>query len=130
MTLEDLNAHLVILQEYETAQDLLHSLEAATLQASRMDTTPTGGIGDRTAALAVKIAEQREVVSRYKRMVERSRIPVMHFVDSISDTRLNVIMYLRFICGYDWQRVAAFIGSSSVDAVKSLVYRFFRSQPK
>ena len=129
MTLEELNAHLAILQEYETAQDLLRALEAATLQASRMDTTPTGGIGDRTAALAVKIAEQREVVSRYKRMVERSRIPVMHFVDSISDTRLNVIMYLRFICGYDWQRVAAIVGSS-VDAAKSLVYRFFRSQPK
>ena len=129
MNLEDLNAHLAILQEYETAQDLLRALEAATLQASRMDTMPTGGIGDRTAALAVKIAEQREVVSRYKRMVERSRIPVMHFVDSISDTRLNVIMYLRFICGYDWQRVAAIVGSS-VDAAKSLVYRFFRSQPK
>ena len=130
MTLENLNAHLVILQEYETAQDLLHSLEAATLQASRMDTTPTGGIGDRTAALAVKIAEQREAVDRYERMVERSKIPVKQFIDSITDTRLNVIMYLRFICGYDWQRVAAFIGSSSVDAVKSLVYRFFRSQPK
>ena len=127
MNLEDLNAHLAILQEYETAQDLLRALEAATLQASRMDTTPTGGIGDRTAALAVKIAEQREVVSRYKRMVERSRIPVMHFVDSISDTRLNVIMYLRFICGYDWQSVAAIVGCS-VDAVKTLVYRFFRSQ--
>ena len=126
MTLEDLNAHLAILQEYETAQDLLHSLEAATLQASRMDTTPTGGIGDRTAALAIKIAEQREVVSRYERMVERSGIPVKHFVDSISDTRLSVILYLRFICGYDWQSVAAIVGSST-EAVKSLVYRFFRS---
>ena len=126
MTLEDLNAHLAILQEYETAQDLLHSLEAATWQASRMDTTPTGGIGDRTAALAIKIAEQREVVSRYERMVERSGIPVKHFVDSISDTRLSVILYLRFICGYDWQSVAAIVGSST-EAVKSLVYRFFRS---
>lgn len=128
MTLEDLNGHLVILQEYEIAQDLLHTLEAATLQASRMDTIPSGGIGDRTAALAVKIAEQREAVDRYERMVERSKIPVKQFIDSITDTRLNVIMYLRFICGYDWQSVAAIVGCS-VDAVKSLVYRFFRSQP-
>lgn len=126
MTLEELNAHLAILQEYETAQDLLHALEATTLQASRMDTIPTGGIGDRTAALAVKIAEQREAVDRYERMVERSKIPVKHFVDSISDTRLSVILYLRFICGYDWQSVAAIVGSST-EAVKSLVYRFFRS---
>jgi hypothetical protein len=116
-----------VLQELETARDLLQSLETTALTASRLDARPhASGMEDRTAALAIKIAEQREVVSKYERMVKRSCIPVKHFVDSISDTRLNVIMYLRFICGYDWQSVAAIVGSST-EAVKSLVYRFFRS---
>lgn len=130
MTLEELNTHLAILQEYETAQDLLQSLETTVLTASRLDAMPHApGIGDRTAALAVKITEQHEVVARYERMVKMSSVSVKAFIDSVTDIRLNSLLYLRFICGYDWQSVAAIVGSS-VDAVKSLVYRFFRSQPK
>ncbi len=130
MTLDELNAHLVALQELETARDLLRTLEAADLTAHRLDGIPHApGATDQTAALAVKIAEQRETVSKFERITEASNIPVKAFIDSVSDNRLNVILYLRFICGYEWQAVANIIGGrNTVDSVKSLVYRFFRLQ--
>ena len=87
------------------------------------------GLGDRTAALAVKIAEQEEVVALYERIVRDSEKEVKAWIDTISDNRTNVILYLRFICGYEWQQVADLIGGKNTEAaVKSLVYRFFRSQ--
>ena len=76
MTLDELNAHLIILQTLAEARELLRTLEAATLTTSRLDTMPrAAGLGDRTAALAVKIAEQEEVnknVFRSIILIERS----------------------------------------------------------
>ena len=130
MTFDELNAHLIILQTLAEARELLRTLEAATLTTSRLDTMPrAAGLGDRTAALAVKIAEQEEVVALYERLERDSEKEVKAWIDTISDNRTNVILYLRFICGYEWQQVADVIGGkNTVDAVKSLVYRFFRSQ--
>lgn len=130
MTLEDLNAHLVMLQELITARELLATMRAATLSASRLDETPRApSVGDRTAALAVKISQQREIVSRYENMVEASSVVVKEYIDSVSNNRLNVILYLRFICGFEWAEVAEVIGGrNNENSVKSLVYRHFRSQ--
>ncbi len=130
MTLEDLNAHLIIIQELEAAREALAALETATLTASRLDVkTHIPGVRDRTAALAVKIAMQREVVARYERAAEASGVPVKEFVDSISDNRLNVVFYLRFMCGFEWQTVAEIIGGkNTTNSVKALVYRYFRTQ--
>lgn len=130
MTLEDLNAHLVMLRELITAREFLEVLQAAALSTSRLDETPRApGFGDKTAALAVKISQQRDVVARLERMVDASGATVKAFIDTVADNRLNVILYLRFICGYEWQAVAEIIGGRNTEnAVKSLVYRFFRAQ--
>ena len=130
MTLEDLNAHLVMLQELITARELLATMRAATLSASRLDATPHApGVGDRTAALAVKISQQRDIVASLERTVDASSVAVREFIDSVTDNRLNVILYLRFVCGYEWAEVAEIIGGRNTEnAVKSLVCRFFRSQ--
>ena len=130
MTLEDMNAHLVMLQELITARELLETLQVATLSASRLDATPHApGVGDRTAALAVKISQQRDIVARLERMVDASGAAVKAFIDTVTDNRLNVILYLRFICGYEWQTVAEIIGGRNTEnSVKSLAYRFFHSK--
>ena len=130
MTLEELNTHLAALQALETAREVLASLRAATLSASRLDATPrTPGVGDRTAALAMKISQQKDIVASLERTVDASSVTVKEFIDSVTDNRLNVILYLRFVCGYEWAEVAEIIGGRNTEnAVKSLVYRFFRSQ--
>ncbi len=130
MTLDELNAHLILIQKLNTAREMLQTLETAALTASRLDTMPrAAGLGDRTAALAIKCAEQEEIVARLERTVDASSVAVKEFIDSVTDNRLNVILYLRFVCGYEWQAVAEIIGGRNTEnAVKSLVYRFFRSQ--
>ena len=128
MTLDELNAHLVLIQELTAAKDLLRTLEAAALSASKLDAIPRAtGAGDRTAALAVKIVQQRQVVQKYQYIAEASAVTVKAWIGGIEDNRLNVIFYLRFICGYEWLEVADMTGSTE-NAVKSLAYRYFRSQ--
>ena len=130
MTLDELNAHLILIQKLNTAREMLQTLETAALTASRLDTMPrAAGLGDRTAALAMKISQQKDIVASLERTVDASSVAVKEFIDSVTDNRLNVILYLRFVCGYEWQAVAEVIGGRNTEnAVKSLVYRFFRSQ--
>lgn len=130
MTLDELNAHLILIQKLNTAREMLQTLETAALTASRLDTMPrAAGLGDRTAALAVRIAEQEEVVALYERLVRNSKTEVKAWIDTISDNRTNVIFYLRFICGYEWRDVAEVIGGRNTEnGVKSACYRYLRSQ--
>ncbi|MBR3474210.1 MAG: hypothetical protein IKH34_03980 [Oscillospiraceae bacterium] len=130
MTLDEMNAHLDLLKNLAAAREALEALQAATLSSSRFDSLPRIQCPvDRTADLGIKIAEQRETVSRWERLVEGSSATVNAWINSVQDNRLNVILYLRFICGYEWQQVADLIGGKNTEAaVKSLVYRFFRSQ--
>ena len=129
MTLDELNDHLYLVQQLNTAREMLQSMQDSILRASSYDGMPHApGAGDKVGALAVKLAELEEVVHSYERQKAVSEKTVKAFIDSITDNRTNLIFYLRFICGYDWQGVAEVIGGrNSVDAVKSQCYRYLQS---
>lgn len=130
MTLDELNAHLILIQKLNTAREMLQSLRSSVLRASNYDGMPHApGAGDKVASLAIKCAEQEGLVSLYERLVRESEVSVNAWIQTIQDNRTNLIFYLRFICGYEWQQVADLIGGKNTEAaVKSLVYRSFRSQ--
>lgn len=129
MTLDELNDHLYLVQQLNTAREMLQSMQDSFLRASSYDGMPhVPGAGDKVGALAVKLAELEEVVHSYERQKAVSEKTVKAFIDSITDNRTNLIFYLRFICGYDWQGVAEVIGGrNTVDAVKSQCYRYLQS---
>ena len=129
MTLDELNDHLYLVQQLNTAREMLQSMRDSVLRASSYDGMPHApGAGDKVGALAVKLAELEEVVHSYERQKAVSEKAVKAFIDSITDNRTNLIFYLRFICGYDWQGVAEVIGGrNTVDAVKSQCYRYLQS---
>lgn len=129
MTLDELNDHLYLVQQLNTAREMLQSMQDSILRASSYDGMPHApGAGDKVGALAVKLAELEEVVHSYERQKTVSEKTVKAFIDSITDNRTNLIFYLRFICGYDWQGVAEVIGGrNTVDAVKSQCYRYLQS---
>lgn len=128
MTLDELNDHLYLVQQLNTARDMLQSMQDSVLRASSLDGMPHGsGVGDKVGALAVKCAEQREIVSMYEKMVLQSEASVKAWISSITDNRTNLIFYLRFICGYEWSAVAEVIGGKNTEnAVKSLCYRYLQ----
>lgn len=129
MTLDELNAHLYLVQKLNTARDMLQSMRDSVLRASSYDGMPHGsGVGDKVGALAVKLAEQAEVVELYEQQVCESEKMVKEWINTISDNRTNLIFYLRFVCGYEWQAVADVIGGRNTEnAVKSQCYRYLQS---
>lgn len=129
MTLDELNDHLYLVQQFHIAREMLQSMRDSVLRASSYDGMPhAAGAGDKVAALAVKLAEQEALVELYARRVAKSEKAVKAFIDTIQDNRTNLIMYLRFICGYEWQAVAEVIGGKNTEnAVKSQCYRYLQS---
>ena len=129
MTLAELNGHLDMVTQLHSAREDLQTLQDRILGAQQYDGMPHApGAGDKVGALAVKLAELEEVVHSYERQKAVSEKTVKAFIDSITDNRTNLIFYLRFICGYDWQGVAEVIGGrNTVDAVKSQCYRYLQS---
>lgn len=129
MTLDELNAHLYLIQKLNTAREMLQSMRNSVLRASNYDGMPRGhGAGDPVAALAIKCADQEEVVSSYEAMVKKSETEVKAWIATIRDNRTNLIFYLRFVCGYEWQEVAEVIGGKNTEAaVKSQCYRYLQS---
>ena len=130
MTLDVLNSHLDLVLQLNTAREMLQSMRDAIFRASSLDGMPHApGVKDRVGALAIKIAEQEEVVARYERLVQKSEEEVKAYISTISDNRTNLIFYLRFVCGYEWQAVADVIGGwNTEDAVKSVCYRYLQSE--
>ena len=130
MTLDELNAHLFLIQKLNTAREMLQSMRDSVLRASNYDGMPHAhGAGDPVAALAIKCAEQEEVVSTYEALVKKSGEEVKTWIATILDNRTNLIFYLRFVCGYEWQGVAAMIGGKNTESgVKSMCYRYLRSR--
>ena len=130
MTLDELNAHLFLIQKLNTAREMLQSMRDSVLRASNYVGMPHArGAGDPVADLAIKCAEQEEVVSTYEALVKKSEAEVKTWIATIQDNRTNLIFYLRFVCGYEWQGVAAMIGGKNTESgVKSMCYRYLRSQ--
>ncbi len=129
MTLDELNAHLFLIQKLNTAREMLQSMRDSVLRASSYDGMPHApGAGDKVAALAIKCAEQEEVVSTYEVLVKESEAAVKTWIATIQDNRTNLIFYLRFVCGYEWQEVAEVIGGRPTEsAAKSQCYRYLES---
>lgn len=129
MTLDELNAHLYLVSQLNTAREMLQSMRDSVLRASSYDGMPHAtGAGDKVASLAIKIDEQTQRVKLYEDQVKESEIHVKAWIDTIQDNRTNLIFYLRFVCGYEWQAVADVIGGRNTEnAVKSQCYRYLQS---
>lgn len=128
MTLAELDAHRYLVTQLNTAKAMLQSLQNV-LHAASLDGMPRNhSVGNRMDALVEKLIEQEKMVDRYEKAVKKSEKDIKEFIGSISDSRTNLIFYLRFIAGYQWQDVASIIGgNNSTESVKSQCYRYLRS---
>lgn len=129
MTLDELNAHLILIQKLNTAREMLQSMQDSVLRASNLDGMPRApGAGDKVSAIAIKCAEIEDTIRLYSQQVSDSEKAVKAWIGTITDTRTHLIFYLRFVCGYEWREVAEVIGGKNTEnAVKSQCYRYLQS---
>lgn len=129
MTLEELNEHLYVMQQYQAAVDRIESMTAVMLGAQKLDGMPHGtSVGDKTAALAIAIAEQKKDLESLKRAAEASMSQVKAYCESIQDRLVKVIFRLRYVGGMTWAEVAISIGGgNNRDTVRQTVYRYLKA---
>ena len=129
MTLDDLNAHLSLVEQLISAKDILHSLEDRILSAQKYDGMPHApGASRNTENLALLLEAQSEDVSRLERAVKNSEEKIRAWVNTIPDNRTKVIFNLHFLCGLKWEDVAIYAGGSNTfDSVRSTCYRYLNA---
>ena len=127
MTLDELNEHLELRGRLEKAEEMLAALrEAACPGAQVLTGMPhTPGIKDKVGDLAAEIADMDARISFLESEIERTKPPIIAFIETVEDIQLRLIFRLRFIRGLAWKEVAAVIGGrNSEDSVKMACYRY------
>lgn len=129
MTLQQLNGHLDLVIQLQSARESLENLRAKILGATNYDGMPHSSETSRkTEAFAVMLERQKDDVKRLERAVANSETEVRLFVDDIADNRTKLIFSLRFLCGCKWEEVADLLGSKNTDdSVKHICYRYLES---
>lgn len=125
MTLADLNGHLDMVTQLQTARITLQNMQDQILAAQKYDGMPHGsGASRKTENLAILLEAQLDDVARLERIVERSEKSIRKWINSIQDNRAKVIFNLRFLCGLKWEDIPDYMGMNSAEAVKSVCYRY------
>ena len=132
MTLQDLNIHLDLVKELQTAREDLSNMQSLILGAQQYDGMPHAHNASRkTETIAIAFERQLEEVSRLEKIVSNSEVEVIAFINSISDSRTKLIFRLRFLCALKWEDVATMIsGNNSTESVKMQCYRYIHPQQK
>ncbi|MBR3584473.1 MAG: hypothetical protein IKO00_00460 [Oscillospiraceae bacterium] len=131
MTLAELNGHLDMVTQLHSARLTLQSLQDRILGAQQYDGMPHGHDASRKVEnLSILLKEQSDDVDRLERIVARSEKNIRKWISSIPDNRTKVIFNLRFLCGMKWEDMTGYVGMNSVEAVKSVCYRYLnQDQP-
>ncbi len=70
-----------------------------------------GNISDKTASLAVKIAEIKNIIEAKLIELQLQRERIILYINSIDDSLIRQILFLRYISGFSWCRIATETGN-------------------
>lgn len=134
MTLEELNAHLRLLQRRAELAAILDRLYGrAAPSAQRFDGAPhRSGPQDKRGQveeLAVEIAQLRESIDALDAEVRASEAAVEAFISGIPEARTRLVFALRFVRGLTWKQVADTMGQHvSVWSASKICYDYLQDQ--
>lgn len=112
MTKEELSQLYYLNREIKHLKTRIAELEAlASSKSSRITGLPgASGISDKVGTYAVELAELKRLLEINLRKCFCELIKLSGFIESIEDSRMRMIMTLRYIHGLTWQQVAMRIG--------------------
>ncbi len=131
MTLHELNMHLDMVAQLNAARASLANMQSKVLKAQQYDGMPHArNVSRGTESLAILLETQMDRVSRLERIVKRSEESgIREWIENIPDNRTMVIFNLRFLCGFNWQTVAEYVGGHNTpEAVKAVCYRYLQAK--
>ena len=127
MTLNELNAHLELIEKLIKAQELLDSFWSKAHPGGQVLTgmPHSPGIKDRVGDLAAEIADMEDRIEYLKWEIAESEKPILVFIRGIDEDQTRMIFRLRFIRGLSWKEVSGTIGRWSTESsVKKECYRY------
>ena len=124
MTLQQLNDHYALVEQYLNAEFMLRRMQdAAGLKAQVMTGMPHGtGVSDKVGDTAVEIVRASEAVDQLYRRLKKDEAPILEWIDTVDDICTQTALRLRFVHGKPWKEISDLVGFSE-KAVKSRCHR-------
>lgn len=114
MTREKLRKVYLIDKEIEMLEKELDRIRQQSLMKSKQITgmpfANTNETGDPTQELAIKILAAQEELSAQKIKLEKERLELIHYIYSIEDPMLRLIVKYRCVDCLGWQKIADMVG--------------------
>ena len=93
---------------------------------TNIDGMPRGnGINDKVADMAIERTEIEEIINGKLAEIQVQRKRIMNYINSIDDSLLRQIMFLRNVSCMTWRQIANELGSTE-NCVKQIYSRHFR----
>ena len=127
MTKEELKQIYYINKEILMWQKELDRLECKSLvKGQEITDMPFGsGNSDKVANLAIEIADTKAVIRGMLAEIQIQRRKIIDYIESIDDSLLRQIMFLRNVSCMNWNQVAKELGNNE-NCVKQIYSRHFR----
>ena len=110
-------------------QKELDRLECKSLvKGQEITDMPFGsGNSDKVADLAIEIADTKAVIRGMLAEIQIQRRKIIDYIESIDDSLLRQIMFLRNVSCMNWNQVARELGSTE-NCVKQIYSRHFKKE--
>lgn len=112
MTKKELSQLRHLKYEVRELMDRIKELESsATDCAARIDDLPKSReLTDKVGNYAIKIAELRKELDAKLYQLYREYVRLSRYIANVKDSQMRVILALRYIKGFTWQKIAYTIG--------------------
>jgi hypothetical protein len=129
VTKEELKQIYYLNREIKMWQKELDKLECKSLIKGQVITgMPFGtGISDRTGDTATEIADYKRIIEGKLTEIQIQRKKIIEYIDSIEDSFLRQIIFLRNVSCMNWNQIANELGSNE-NCMKQIYSRHFRKE--
>lgn len=129
MTLQQLNDHYDLLLRRRRAIEVRDALLCAACPgAQRLTGMPhSSGSSDMVGGLAIEIAEIDANLQRIEEQIKAGEKAIEEWLSGIDDTRVKIILRLRYVRGFQWKEIAGTVGHYQTDgSIRNIAYRYLK----
>lgn len=131
MTKKELSQLYYLNREIVQLQERLSQLDSlATSSTQKITGMPFGtGVSDMVGRYATEIADLKALLDLNLKKCFYELNKLNHYIESVEDVQMRMILSLRYINGLSWVQVAASIGGGNSDkTVQMAVNRFLKKK--